>query len=135
MSSDDEEQLSPEEAEAVKRALSLNRRPARSGVKLLAYTTETELIADVKQLYPTATNLTILNADCRDAAGVPLFHTRELRPVNFTIKRLTYLTGRVETTVEAEWKTVFAYVENGLAVLKVMKHKIGESQHETEYWR
>jgi hypothetical protein len=117
------------ESEIVNRALGHKKNrshPVNRGYKRLTYTDVDSLIHDVKSMYPSATDLMVINPDQRDSDGSPLMVTRKLRGVKFT----SYTSGfNGSLCVNASWREVFAYIENGYVYLKVSNHTLGDTYY------
>lgn len=118
------------DSEIVKRALNTPNRthPVNRGYRRLTYTDTESLIHDVKSLYPTATDLMIINPDQRDSDGSPLMVTRKLRGVKFEASLSTW-SRKSTVNVSASWREVFAYIENGVVYLKVSNHSLGDKYY------
>jgi hypothetical protein len=98
------------------------------GYVKLPFSTVENFIHDVRSLYPTASQVTLIQPKVRDSEGAPFMLTRKLRQIN---AKCTYTSSRHSPssfTVEACWKEVFGFAEYPFVYVKVSNCNITETE-------
>lgn len=81
---------------------------------------EESFFDDLRQLYPAAASITIVNLDRRDVDGKPHIISRNLRSIVLT----HHYTNKRYISTSASWKDILAVIEGGMATINVSTKKV-----------
>ena len=87
--------------------------------RTIPYLNEESFIKMIREVYPNAHQLFIIDADNRDVDNTPLIKTKQFRRINAVTQTRTNYYGTKRETFVA-FTLIWAFVENGKAYIKLL---------------